>query len=278
MLARSLEREPVIISMLVRVAGESVAIGQLEELLSTVDFSEEDLIAFQEDLRAADYMDNLHQALMGERVATITAIEDPGLQGDGRPQAGLWRWTQRDGIALTLEHMGELVAATEEPFSQAIQTADQTERRLRQITNSSPLNRIRYALPSLLLPATSAVFQAAARIQAVNDLADTAIAIERYRRKHGKLPEKLEELVPEFLPEVPLDPFDGQPLRYVVDDEGCRIYSLGMNRTDEGGTGNLDGRPDEDVVFRLRAPDATEGAPEGSEAAPRMGGTPQGES
>ena len=84
--------------------------------------------------------------------------------------------------------------------------------------------------------------------------ADTGIAIERYRRQHGKLPEKLDELVPEFLPQVPVDPYDGQPLRYVVDAEGCRVYSVGMNHTDEGGKGDLAGDPDKDIVFRLGLP------------------------
>jgi hypothetical protein len=44
--------------------------------------------------------------------------------------------------------------------------------------------------------------------------AATACAVERFRLKYKKLPEKLEQLVPEFLPKVPIDPFDGKPLRY----------------------------------------------------------------
>ena len=75
--------------MLVRVACESIAVGHLEELLTTVDFSEEDLIAFQENLRAADYMDNLHQALMGERVATVAAIRQDPLRIPDEDQAAL---------------------------------------------------------------------------------------------------------------------------------------------------------------------------------------------
>jgi hypothetical protein len=44
--------------------------------------------------------------------------------------------------------------------------------------------------------------------------ARTAISIERFKLKYKKLPEKLDELVPEFMPDVPLDPFDEKPLRY----------------------------------------------------------------
>jgi hypothetical protein len=44
--------------------------------------------------------------------------------------------------------------------------------------------------------------------------AQTACMIERFRLKYGRLPDKLEQLVPEFLPEVPIDPIDGKKLRY----------------------------------------------------------------
>ena len=44
--------------------------------------------------------------------------------------------------------------------------------------------------------------------------ASTAIACERFRRKHKRFPNALNELVPEFLSAVPLNPFDAQPLTY----------------------------------------------------------------
>lgn len=40
------------------------------------------------------------------------------------------------------------------------------------------------------------------------------LACKSYRAKHGKLPDSLDELVPEFLDEVPLDPYDGEKLRW----------------------------------------------------------------
>ena len=64
----------------------------------------------------------------------------------------------------------------------------------------------------------------------------TAIALKRFQLKHGKLPEKLSELVPEFLPAAPTDPVDGNPLRYrLVSDGTFLLYSVGENGTDEGG-------------------------------------------
>jgi len=42
----------------------------------------------------------------------------------------------------------------------------------------------------------------------------TVLACRSYKAKHGKYPEALSMLVPEFLSEVPRDPYDGEELRY----------------------------------------------------------------
>ena len=42
----------------------------------------------------------------------------------------------------------------------------------------------------------------------------TAVAVERYRRVTGQLPERLEKLMPDYLTGVPLSQLDGEPLFY----------------------------------------------------------------
>ena len=64
----------------------------------------------------------------------------------------------------------------------------------------------------------------------------TAIAVERWRLAHNSdLPDSLAQLVPDFLPLVPPDPFDGQPLRYKKLARGYVVYSVGPDFTDDGG-------------------------------------------
>ncbi len=62
-----------------------------------------------------------------------------------------------------------------------------------------------------------------------------SIALTVYHRRHGEWPERLEQLRPDLLPEIPLDRFDGQPLRYRVVDGLPLVYSVGRNRLDEQG-------------------------------------------
>jgi hypothetical protein len=61
------------------------------------------------------------------------------------------------------------------------------------------------------------------------------IALELFHRRHGRWPEALTELCPDLLPEVPLDRFDGKPLRYRLVDGQPVVYSVGRNRVDDGG-------------------------------------------
>jgi hypothetical protein len=69
----------------------------------------------------------------------------------------------------------------------------------------------------------------------------TAIALKRYQLKHGNYPPDLNSLVPEFVPKVPRDPVDGQPLCYRRNADGTfLLYSVGENGKDDGGNPSLE--------------------------------------
>jgi hypothetical protein len=82
----------------------------------------------------------------------------------------------------------------------------------------------------------------------------TVLAIERYRLTNGdKPPETLSNLTPTFLPSVPMDPFDGQPLRYKKLPKGYLVYSIGRDRNDDGGVDRIPHKIDspEDITFTV---------------------------
>ena len=64
------------------------------------------------------------------------------------------------------------------------------------------------------------------------------IAIRSYWLEKGVLPNSLEALVPEYIPEAPKDPFNGKPVRYLPEKK--IIYSVGKDLKDSnGGQGDL---------------------------------------
>jgi hypothetical protein len=76
--------------------------------------------------------------------------------------------------------------------------------------------------------------------------ATVGCALERYRLTHGKYPATLDGLVPGFLKEMPSDLLAraSGPLHYRrLDDDHFLVYSVGLNRRDDGGK---PGRGDDD--------------------------------
>lgn len=60
------------------------------------------------------------------------------------------------------------------------------------------------------------------------------LAIKAYKQDGGVYPATLEDLVPQYIAKVPVDPFDGKDLRY--SQEKRIIYSVGANSIDESGS------------------------------------------
>lgn len=76
----------------------------------------------------------------------------------------------------------------------------------------------------------------AAEAEARRRLVISAIALERYRGRHGGYPKALQELVPELLQSPPVDFMDGKPLRYRLTADGHFVlYSVGLDCVDDGG-------------------------------------------
>lgn len=124
-------------------------------------------------------------------------------------------------------------------------------------------NRLRFWFAAACLAPNERALQKALAVDAYAELARTAIALKRYRLRHGEWPANLAALVPAFTPTPPRDWTDGQPLRYRRNaDGGFTLYSVGADGRDDGG----DARPHEgegrsilqgrDWVWPQRATDA----------------------
>jgi hypothetical protein len=63
------------------------------------------------------------------------------------------------------------------------------------------------------------------------------------RKAEGHPPLNLQAIVPKYIPEIPLDPFDGKAMRYRIRPDGkWMVYSVGPNQLDENGE-QLKGHP-----------------------------------
>jgi hypothetical protein len=113
--------------------------------------------------------------------------------------------------------------------------------------------RGRYILTAMLLPALEKFVTRDANHRAQLRTAQVSVAIERYRLVHeGSLPDDLSSLVPKYIAELPIDPFDGQPVRYKRTDRGYVVWCIGVDEKDDGGAERVPNAPKgspEDVTF-----------------------------
>jgi hypothetical protein len=86
----------------------------------------------------------------------------------------------------------------------------------------------------------------------------TMLALAEFQREHGTFPDSLDELVPQFLPRLPVDFGDLQTLRYRRLENDYLLYSIGEDGVDNGGEGkglpprwrlSIREQGDPDIVF-----------------------------
>lgn len=82
------------------------------------------------------------------------------------------------------------------------------------------------------------------------DITRTILALQAWNMDHGQWPDDLEKLVPHYLKRVPVDAFDGKPLRYDPNKE--IVYSVGMDLKDSGGVRGTRRSDEADIVHSLR--------------------------
>jgi len=122
-----------------------------------------------------------------------------------------------------------------------------------------PVTRLTRPLARVLLPSLSRAYLLHFVVLANRRMAATSLAIRLYEVDHGRRPEELNDLVPEYLASIPLDPFasDGRTIAYKPEADPPILYSVGKNGVDEGGTvtrpknGRISRADRADVVFYL---------------------------
>jgi hypothetical protein len=88
----------------------------------------------------------------------------------------------------------------------------------------------------------------------LRQLAATGLAVNAYADDHDGLPPTLEALVPDYLPQLPVDPFaeSSAGFHYVPEGEQFRLWALGQDGIDDGGTFDPEDWDEGDLVFRGR--------------------------
>lgn len=158
--------------------------------------------------------------------------------GDGRGMGGAAVLALAASRKETTDKYEEIMAAFDKraelhPWERAASGVDVDT--MVEDLGSGTLGKWRHPLIMLLMPALDRAIWTADLADARRDAAITILALARYRIDHGAYPETLDQLEPAYLPALPRDPVDGQPLRYLRTRDGCTLYSIGFDGDDDLG-------------------------------------------
>lgn len=247
-LARTLDEEPMLMSQLVRLACINLATTTAERALMTMELNKSELEELDSAFAAVDLTGTLVRALAGDRATYIpvfhtafagvgrladdmTSTKTPDSPPKEERQSYFLRLTGyfvRD-LSFYLQAMETNIAFAKLPPPESLKVKEFEDK------NCEIARHKFYLISGMLLPALPSVPGKEARALAYVRLTRAALAIELYRQTTGKLPEGLKQLVPQFLSTVPIDPFDGAPLRYRKRERGYMVYSVGPDGQDDNG-------------------------------------------
>jgi hypothetical protein len=260
--ARSVGDEPFIVSQLIRIACVLATTRNLERILAQGEPTESALATMQKMLEEEESTPYLRTAFRGERgleQALMNAFEDGKVSlsalsvgnapTNSNPLEKLLSPVQSRSAAKLarpelLRKMTEYIEISQLPETDRLDQFNIKEQELKD--GSLPV------LVRALLPGVVKLADADARVRASIRLAITALASERFRLASNRWPKDLAELTPAYLKAVPLDPYDGKPLKMRATDDGLVVYSIGKDRKDNGGKVDRKmARPGDNIVFQL---------------------------
>ena len=227
-LGQSLSRSHCLFSHLVRTAMLGLDVFSIQDIINRTTLDEVQLRQLQDTLQQVNQSTTIGPALVGE---ICVCIEYRKLNRDVRDVNELMFYamslTSQDPAMLISDYQ-RMIAIDKLPIQEQLP-------KVREIIKEATDTSFLVFPPQIMLPAIEKVYAIHLRVRANMDCAITALAVERYRLKEGKLPETVDALVPGYLAGVYVDPFDGKPLRYKRDGAGYMIYSIGEDGVDDGG-------------------------------------------
>ena len=244
--AQSVRNEPGIVAQHIRVACNGILKDGLERVLSLTTLSAMDLTRLSESLGRAEVEASagtgFSRAYAGERVMGLAILNLPPDKmketlneiyggriheesGDPTGDLALKKLVKnlKPQAAFYEETFNRTILLQKPPFPERLQADEYFQRRVAEARTND------FGLCALLMEGHDKAKTSRETVGlGLLHLAQTAIALERFRAANSHYPGTLAELVPQFLPIVPVDPFNGQAVTYRKNADGYELSSSGL--------------------------------------------------
>jgi hypothetical protein len=256
-LAKIHDQDGVLVNQMIRVAIAGLGVSATWEVLQAQGWNDAQLAGLQTQWEKLKLLEQVLFSLEVERAMALEVFEQARTNAayfknfsrtgtasaKDRFYGSIWKtlFSQADGIAY-LEEMQPCIEAARlgirernwRAMQRHLAPTDPKQNALSSLRET--IDDWRFPMTDMMMPNVRKALQTAMKQETMRQMAIATLALNRYRLKQGQFPDTLHQLVPEFLPDVPLDCMDGQPLRYHRDTESTwKLYSVGLNGLDEGG-------------------------------------------
>ena len=208
----SIAEEPSLICMLVAVSCDALAVQALERALATGVCADDILLEISDAVDRALASRSPTPAFWGERAACMDvfaraaegsmAVFSVSLGGGNVPPGALYKHV-RGLRCLDQAQALSLLAPLCEPAESLKALSTRAATCDKGVSSLPPY----YFVSRMFLPSFTRAVQVIGRSSARLRCARAALAAERFRLKHGQWPQRLEDLVPQLLRAIPVDPF-----------------------------------------------------------------------
>lgn len=246
-LGQSLSRNPDMVDYAVRMAILSLSVSSVEQMINQTSIDESQLSELQEYLQQIEMTASMGPALVCE---ICLCLEFKNLK---QKASSAKAKKQKVAVTFVPENTIKLIEAYQQMIEIYKLALHEQPAKIHDVIENASNAGYLCIVPKMILPDVEKMYEMHLRVRATMECAITALAIERYRMKEGALPETVEALVPEYLPAVYVDPFDGKPLRYKRGGAGYMVYTIGADGVDDEGWEPGPDNSDEtfDWVFRV---------------------------
>lgn len=231
----STDKEPIRQFQFSRLASLHLACETLERVVNRSTLSDAQLKGLGEALDAADTLEPLYTMAVWNLCVGVTELSSQSGWGDPSRLLGLpvslgpafdiSGLIDRNLINF-LDTMNEFIETTRMPLGEMGRRSNSI------LQGTYRLNRLTGAYTVWIVQGSANSHEVFAQYLAKVRAARTAVAVERYRLAKGQLPEKLGDLLPDFIEAVPEAPYGGEPIHYSRTDRG---YSVHFESGDQGG-------------------------------------------
>ncbi|MCH8252819.1 MAG: hypothetical protein IID36_10245, partial [Planctomycetes bacterium] len=240
-LAATLQAEPNLISRLVQIAIDNETVDSLEGLmrLSRLDGQRTQMLErvvacrlMQSSLKASFFLERAYFLTICNGLAE-RRIEWSDVSGEEQFRMSLpqIRRNQVDGA----KWYDELVDAADEQTA-VLSVVRRIDSDMVEAAGSMSKRWGSHRIVLTLMPSFGRAVEIHLSCIARLRCAQIGLAADRFHQERGRFPVGGEELVPDYLQSVPVDPFSNSPLRFVETKDGLVVYSIGEKLVDDGGS------------------------------------------